>query len=110
MSITSEYRQQDATYWAPNGPDGFGGFDYAAPEAIKVRWQRKNEQFRDDQGVDHVSSHVVYPGKALEIGGYLYEGVSSESVPTDQDGAREIRQFAASPNLDNTEVVYKAWL
>lgn len=101
---------QDATYWAPGSPDEYGLIALAAPVAITCRWQNKAELFLDAQGNQAISSAVVYPDQALELQGWLFEGTSAEADARDVAGAREIRAVGTSPDLDNDEVLNKAWL
>lgn len=102
---------QSATYW-PRGstPDGFGNLNFSPPLSIKVRWQDKNELFRDEQGNEAMSSAVIYADRDLSIGGYLYLGESAVADPRTVTGAREIRQRGVSPSLNQPVALHKFWL
>lgn len=103
--------EQEITYWPPLGNDGFGGVEYAAPDLIIGRYQRKNELFRDDQAREVVSSAIVYTGQGLETKGYLALGDYTKfDNPISLEEAYEIRSVGESPNLRNSEVLNKAWL
>lgn len=99
---------EDATYWSPAGNDGYGGTAFNSPTAVKVRWQNRAVLFRDAEGRERTSEAVVYIDQDVETGGYLYRGVSAAAEPVDD--AKEIRQRAESPALDNSYSLYKAML
>lgn len=104
----TESMPQAATYWPPTGNDGYGGTGLGDPEARACRWQDHSELFRDAQGREVLSHAVVYVDAAVELGGFLYLGETEEATPP--AGALEVRQVAASPSLDGSEVLNKAWL
>lgn len=109
MKNRTRMMRQDATYWAPPSRDGLGNKTFPAPVPLKVRWQQKRELITDGQGRQQVARAVVYVSQPVEVEGYLYLGESEASDPREQ-GAWEIRQTGASPNLRATEVLNKAWL
>lgn len=109
--MTQAYTQsmtQAATYWAPGSNDGFGGTTFAAPVSILCRWQDQATLFRDTQGREVVSDAVVYPDRALAVGGRIALGSHEDANPV--DSAKEIRQAFQSPSLSNTEVLHKVML
>lgn len=101
---------QLATYWPPDGQDGFGMPRFSDPVPVYCRWQDKVELFRDAQGRETTSSAVVYPAQPLEIGGYLLLGKSEAEDPKKVPGAKEIRQKGASPGLRGRVTLHKVWL
>jgi hypothetical protein len=106
---------QEATYWPPGIPDGFGGLDFAAsvPVLITCRWQTDAVLFRDTQGREITSSAVVYPDRELALRGFLALGDFTSSgarTPSEAAGAFEVRQVAASPSLSGDEILHKAFL
>lgn len=110
MTDRTRKMNQSATYWAPGGPDGFGGIVYSDSEVISCRWQDKAELFRDTQAREVTSSAVVYPEHVLEIGGLLVLGDFYENTDPKAVGAREIRQIGKSPNLRANQDLHKVWL
>lgn len=100
---------QSATYWAPNLPDGFGGFNFISPVVITCRWQDKLNMVRNAEGQEVVSMIVVYADRLLKHKGWLCLGDQSASGNPTAD-AQEIVQLGQSPSLDGTEVLYKVWL
>lgn len=109
MVAFTRYMNQVATYWEPNGNDGFGGVTFAAPVEIMCRWEDKAVLFRDSQGREVVSDAIVYPDRSLSVGGYLALGSFEDADPRSV-GAKEIRQSNASPSLSNDEVLHKVML
>lgn len=97
---------QTATYWAPGGPDGFGGVLFAAaPVLIRCRWQSVQELFVGADKQEHRSNAVVYPDRELDQKGMIALGdftgtVNPKSLP---GTAWEIRgnNFSPSVNADS---------
>lgn len=96
---------QTATYFAPDGQDGFGDPRFAEPVQIACRWQDKNDLIRDTQGRQVVSSAVVYLAQDINVAGRLALGAVTE--PGD---ARDVMQKAISPSLSGDTELVKAWL
>lgn len=100
---------QDATYWGPGSPSGFGTVGWAAPVLIKCRWEDKNELFIGPEGQELRSTSVVYVDRELTERGYLALGDhTADATPTDD--AREIRGRGQSPHLHATVTLNKVWL
>lgn len=76
---------QTATYWGPGQPDGFGGTTWPAPVVLRVRWQDKQQQIRDRDGVERMSGAVVYTEAPVQFGGRLAKGEHTEPDPTAVD-------------------------
>ena len=105
-NYTRNMRQQ-ATYWPPGTSGGFGA-TYGQPEPVRVRWEDKAELFRDADGNEVTSSAIVYVPRPLPTGGYLALGEHA-GTPIEAS-AREIRQTATSPSLDQRRQISKAYL
>jgi hypothetical protein len=100
--------EQEATYWAPAGHDGFGGRTFSAPVVIRCRWQDTNVLFLDAQRREVVSEAVVYPDRKLDLGGKLALGEFIDPEPVDE--AKEVRQRQSSPDLSAVEELHKVFL
>lgn len=97
---------QQATYWPPGSPDGFGGISYGTPVEIMCRWQSDNALYRDAEGQEFTASSVVYLSEGIEVKGQLAKGHHS----TMPDGAREIRNIYETVTLDGRMTLTKAIL
>ncbi len=108
--------QQTAVYWANPVSDGEGGRIFDAAVEINVRWEERQEMFRDPQGQEKQSNAVVYVGQDVVVGAYLFLGdlddlSSAEEVDAlNVDGAYEIRQFNKIPDSTGTAFLRRAWL
>lgn len=102
--------KQTATYWGKGGRNGYGEIEYLQPKTIKVRWEDKQELFRDELGEDLSSRAVVYTLDDIEYEGYLYLGESDEIDPANEEKAFKIRSVSITPNISNTKRETKAWL
>lgn len=100
--------KQDVTWWAAS-PDGYGGYTYSSPQTIKGRWQDKQELFRTPAGDEQVSKAIVYLDQDVDVGDYLYEGLSTAADPTSLE-AYQVRQFGKVPDLRNLQSLRKAIL
>ena len=103
---------QEATYWPPGVPDGFGGLDFSGcmPVLIMCRWQDDAVLFRDAQGREVTSSSIVYVDRDVAVRGFLVLGDHTTELPHRVVGAFEIRQVGKSPLLSESETLYKAFL
>ena len=82
--------KQPITYWTAT-PDAYGGYTFGAPQALQGFWIDKAELFRDDKGEQVVSRSVCFVKEALAQGGYLLQGTSVATNPTQVAGARQIK-------------------
>jgi hypothetical protein len=99
----------DVTHWVST-PDGYGGYTFAAPAALKGRWEDKTELFRNPAGEEDVSEAIVYISSDVAVADYLFEGVSTAADPTLVAEARQIKQFHKTPNLRHLSHDRKAFL
>lgn len=103
--------KQDVTYWGRPTDDGLGGKTFPSPVLLKCRWQQKAELFRDAEANEAASSAVVYISEPVQTEGWLALGDHIGTAdPRNVEGAYEVRQTGASPNLRQTEELHKAWL
>lgn len=102
--MANPYRQQ-VTYWGRSTPDGFGGWNYLAPQYYAARWEDVQEQFLTPLGELTTSRAVVFMPAAfvsgLVVGGYLFLGLSTEANPTEVADAFAIRQIVKIPDMRN---------
>lgn len=97
-------RYQDAIYWSDPVPNGLGGWIFANPRTIKVRWEEHVEQVLDAEGNDFTSTAQVYTLEKLKLGGYL-KLVTVTDIdppgpdPTSVSGARAIVKIDSIPDL-----------
>lgn len=102
---------QLVTYWAP-GTTGYDNEkDYAAPVAIRGRWEEIRSEIQGPNGEQVVSKTAVIVDQDVEEGGYLALGLHlSELNPTAFDEAQEIQGFTSTPDLRFMEQVRRAYL
>lgn len=104
---------QTATYWAPGGPDGFGGVLFAAaPVLIRCRWQDVQVLFVGADKQEHRSNAVVYPDRELAQKGMIALGnYTSQANPRTLPGiAWEIRANNVSPSVNADSQMNKAYV
>lgn len=102
---------QTATYWGAPTSDGYGGFTFASPVSIMVRWDEKIEVFTDKQGKEYRSKAVVMTPDNIAEGGYLMLGISTSTAPRTLANAFEIRRVDRTPLFKSTtEFVYTIYL
>lgn len=103
---------QDVTYWGPPTPNGFGGETFSgSPVTFKGRWQDNSVVVTSEDGDDYTSNAQVLVPQDLEVGGYLYKGVSTETDPKVLgEEALRIQRFDSVPDLRNLTQIRKAYL
>ena len=111
------FRNQKAVYWDGSAQvDGYGTPIYQTPVEIDVRWEIKNELYVDRHGNEKTSQAIAYPDTELKLNGYLYLGelgdlsVEEQADPELLDDAYIISAIQKTPDLNNIEILFKAWL
>jgi hypothetical protein len=108
-----KFLKQKAVYWGAPTPNGFGGYDYADPIEIPVRWTDKQELFIDYKGESVLSRARLMIDQDVEVKGMfalttLLE-LSSSQAPSD-NAAYEIRAFQKMPDVRAKTYVRQVWL
>lgn len=98
------------TYWGNPRNDGTGGLVFDDPVQIEARWEERVEETFDDKGKSFVSRANVFVRQDVDIGGYLYNGVSLFTDPTSVEGAWPIKQFLKVSNMGRTRIERRALL
>lgn len=94
----------DAVLWSKTGNDDVGQPAYAAPVAIKVRWEDVEETFIDGAGRTQVSKAKVYVGldvpdsSALMLGKLTDLSGSQLIDPFGNEHCWEVKGFSKIPN------------
>lgn len=99
---------QDAVYWAPDAPDGYGSMRYKEPVELKCRWTDTTKTIMDKTGELIVCRAKVLVIQDLEVDGLLYLGVLKElteeqkSNPLSLDIAYTIKRVDKVPLFRST--------
>jgi len=113
MTVKGNVQQRNllgtATTWT-HTPDGFGGYIFSAPIALKCRWEKRATTFRDSQGEEITSIAIIYVSADVSIGDYIYEGTTTVADPTTLVEARRVRQFDKMSDLRNIEILRRVFL
>ncbi len=120
----AKFFNQTAVYWGSPTLNAYGGYTYASPVEVKVRWSDIQEVFktggvssamRDTKNaVEEVLSKVVLLSETdFEINGRmalktLVELGSAEDP--DEEGALLIMGHAKIPTITATQFLRKTWL
>jgi len=96
-----ESLRQTLTYWAISSKSTFNNPTFVAPVQISGRWEDSKELFIDLQGREVASSAVANLNQVVVEGDYLYLGTSAQADPRNQAGARVIRRFIDTPDLES---------
>lgn len=100
--MLDKYFIHDLTKWVTT-PNGSGGFTFGSPVGLKGRWEDSVEMFINEEGESIPSRAVVYLGVDINVGDYLFKGVSAASDPTTVSKAYRVRQFGSVPSLTGAE-------
>lgn len=100
---------QTAVYWSCPTNDGYGGFTFADPVEIPVRWEDRTEVITAGDGSQYVSKAKILVTQDVDEGGYLYLGSLSDLTeaqktdPTRLPTAWKIRRFDKVPMIFKTD-------
>ena len=81
MSFMAFYMRtlvQDMVYWGNPRSDGFGGYEFDPPVALKCRWEDANEIIRDNEGEEALSQARAWVTESLDPNGYVYLGTMED--------------------------------
>lgn len=93
--VVAKFAVQTAVYWRNLGPDGFGGFNFADPIDIKVRWDGKSEVKMNNSGQYYTSAAAVLTNHDVREEDYLYLG--------------SVAGFPAGTNIANPKAIEGAF-
>lgn len=114
MSFLTKNHKQTIVYWGTPTKDKYSAMTFAAPVELSGRWEQIQEVFKDAQGIEHVSSAVVFLGQDVDMEGWLYLGtlasISSAASPDTVTGSYQIKGFTKLPNLKGTNFERKVFL
>lgn len=106
-----KYLVDTITYWAPSGRDVYGATTFSAPTTISGRFVKKMEQVINGTGELVSSLCIAWVDQAVELGGYLYEGTSTNLDPTESVvDSYEIISYKETKDLKGNIVLRKAWM
>lgn len=116
MVDVTKFLQQKAVYWGTPTSDGYGGFTYADPVEIAVRWTDSVSVITGADGEEIVSKAMVMTGIDVAEQGVLWLGTLAEVDSADEDDptnlalAYVIKRFDKIPDLTATGFLRKAFL
>lgn len=108
--------KDDIVYWGTPSPDGFGGATFADYVDLKGRWEDRNDLFIDTEGKESMTKAVVYVTQDMDLGGWLFKGLTTDissadqDAPQDVDNAYEIRGFKKVSNMKGDGYERKVFL
>lgn len=113
-NFPNNFLRQKCCYWAPTGPDGYGGQELADPIELSCRWAGSTEVLSDGKGQQFVSRAVVMVSQDVQELGYLWLGelvdLDSGQDPLSLDGCFQIKRFDKNPTVKATAYVRAAFL
>jgi len=101
---------QTATYWGNPVSNGYGGFTFDAPITLTVKWETRSEEFAIKPGEVLLSKAIVYVPRAVDVGGYLFEGTSVVADPNTLEDSWQIQGYREVPDLRNMSSERRAYL
>lgn len=100
----------EITYWAPTGKRHDGSLSFGAPMTIGGWWKEVNEKFVDQNGRELISNATVFTSIDVEVGGWLFKGVTATTEPGNVTASFEIRKFEKLPDKKQAKFLRKAYL
>lgn len=102
-----------AVYWGSPVSDGYGGFTFADPVELSVRWLDRQEVIRGADYRQEVSRAVVLAAVDLEEGGMIAHMALMDLESNDSpqaNGAYVIRAVSKVADIKGTISVRKAYV
>lgn len=97
--------RESFTLWRYDGQtDRIGRKVYAAPVAIRGRWEDREERYLDERGEEKVSRSTVFVDRDAPPGSRLLRGSSVELDPEPIDGTFVVKAFPSTPTLYRPEL------
>lgn len=94
-----------ATIWRKGALDYNGNVAFSAPDHIYVRWEYENRLILTEDGrTEQGRATVYFPEDNYDIGDYIAQEHLTDTTPG--QGAYEIRNKEATPNLSGTKYEY----
>jgi len=108
---------QTAVYWGAPTSDGYGGYTYADPVEIPVRWESSTKVITTPKGTEYTSRAEVIVNQDVDEEGYLFLGTlddltnEQKANPRLRDDTWKIVRFDKIPMIfKNDEFVRKVYL
>ena len=96
----------DITYWKKGAIDYMGQPVWDGPHTAKCRWEDEQRLYLTDNGREARGRSTIFlPEGLLEIGDYVYEGVSTDAEPP--TGSFEVKQPRKIKSLRGTRVEHR---
>ena len=94
------------TYWRKIGIDYTGVPEWDGPHVANCRWEDEQRLYITDSGREARGRSTLYTTKQLlDIGDYVYEGVSDKEVPP--TNSYEVKQPRKIGNIRGTRVEHR---
>lgn len=114
IRLAVKYMKQDAVYWPANGVDEFGKPTWGSPEAIRCRWDDKQETFVNANGDEEVSRARVMVDRDIAAKSVLFLGtlddVTDVENPKENEGAWEVRLTMKTPDRKGRRFLREVFL
>jgi len=108
---------QTAVYWGSPTSDGYGGYTYAEPVEIPVRWESSTKVITTPKGAEYTSRAEVIVNQDVDEEGYLFLGTlddlteAQKANPRLRDDTWKIVRFDKTPMIfKDDEFVRKVYL
>lgn len=98
---------QTVSYKTKSATDVNGDATLSSLATIPARVESKTIVFRTADGIERVSSHVIYTETLLPLGAQIWVPGADTG---DASEAREVLQTGGSPAIRGSQVLYKAVL
>ena len=121
MGIITRMRKQTCVYWelasadsAGEDYDDHGQPQFLDPVELTVRWDDRNVEYTNPDGIKQWSKSQVYTGQDIRRGEALMLGTLLDVTEAIDilinDGAMQVKGFDKIPNLKATEFLRIAYL
>ena len=110
MTYYADDMPHKCTVWARDGFNDEGSAIWLEPKVMHCRWQSKADWFVDAQGVQRVSSAIIYPEELVAIGSRIALGDFTGTSDPVGTNSFIVLSVAESPDLEGEETLVKVYV
>ena len=104
-SFLTRVRQDTITYWANEGADGFGGYNWAEPVTMTAKWFDVQELTTDMDGKEVMANAVAFVESEVAENSMVAKGDYTDSAYSDPSSVSSAKTVINSTNFTDIKNV-----
>ena len=107
--MLSQLLNGTCVYWPKGDIDKYGQYAKGTAVELVCYWRDKNEEVISSNGETLVTKSTVILSVDIDNGGWLWQGTLA-TAPATPPSRNQIIATRKSSDVDNTEILYKAFI